>query len=119
LVREWDDCCEIHQINKEATEKARKNMIDPHLAQSLAELFKTLGDTTRVKILCALMTGELCVCDIASVVGLSESAISHQLRILRNHRLVKYRRDGKIVYYSLADSHVESLFGQGMEHAQE
>ncbi|MGA9188200.1 MAG: metalloregulator ArsR/SmtB family transcription factor, partial [Methanosarcina sp.] len=81
--------------------------------------FKALGDPTRVKILFSLMTRELCVCDLTAVIGVSDSAVSHQLRVLRTLRLVKFRREGKILYYSLADDHIERLFAQGLEHVTE
>ncbi|MDA8226381.1 MAG: metalloregulator ArsR/SmtB family transcription factor, partial [Desulfitobacterium hafniense] len=89
------------------------------VAASLAELFKALCEPTRVKILFALMTRELCVCDLAAVIGATDSAVSHQLRILRTLKLIKFRRDGKILYYSLDDAHIEKLFAQGLEHVTE
>ena len=85
----------------------------------LAELFKMFADSTRVKILYALFESELCVCDIAKVLGLTQSAVSHQLRILKGGKLVKYRREGKIVFYSLADDHVRSIIEMGMDHISE
>lgn len=113
------DRCEITCIHEEAVNEVREAMFNDDTARSLAELFKALGDATRVKILFALMTRELCVCDIAAVIGASETAVSHQLRVLRTMRLVKFRREGKIIYYCLADDHVESLFAQGLEHITE
>ena len=88
-------------------------------AIALAETFRVLGDATRVRILDAVSRSELCVCDIARVVGLSESAVSHQLRLLRNMRLVRPRRSGRMVFYSLDDHHIVRLFEQGLEHVQE
>ena len=85
----------------------------------LAELFKVFGDSTRIKILYALFEAELCVCDIAQLLGLTQSAVSHQLRVLKAGRLVKPRKDGKTVFYSLADDHVRTLIAQGMEHVEE
>jgi len=85
----------------------------------LAETFKVLGDATRVRILDALSRSELCVCDIAQLLGLSESAVSHQLRLLRGMRLVRARRDGRMVFYTLDDQHIVRLFEQGMEHVEE
>lgn len=85
----------------------------------LADTFSTLSDPTRAKIILALLSEELCVCDLASLLGLSLSAISYQLRILRNLRIVRYRKEGKMVFYSLADSHIEELFSQGLEHVEE
>jgi DNA-binding transcriptional ArsR family regulator len=88
-------------------------------AVALAETFKVLGDTTRVRILDALSRAELCVCDIARLVGLSESAVSHQLRLLRGTRLVRARRDGRQMFYTLDDQHIVGLFEQGLEHVEE
>jgi DNA-binding transcriptional ArsR family regulator len=88
-------------------------------AAALAETFKVLGDPTRVRMLDALSREELCVCDLAELVGLSESAVSHQLRVLRSMRLVRSRRDGRLIYYALADHHILGLFEQGLEHVQE
>ena len=85
----------------------------------LAELFKVFGDSTRIRILYALFEAELCVCDIAQLLGLSQTAVSHQLRVLKNSKLVKFRREGKTVFYSLADDHVRRIIGQGMEHIEE
>ena len=91
----------------------------PPSADALAETFKVLGDVTRVRILDALSRAELCVSDIAAIVGLSESAVSHQLRVLRGSRLVRSRRDGRLVYYALDDHHIVRLFEQGLEHVEE
>ena len=113
------DRCDINCIHEEAVNYVRKVMISEDVAISLAELFKALGEPTRVKILFALMNRELCVCDLAAVIVASESSVSHQLRILRTLKLIKFRRDGKILYYSLADAHIEKLFAQGMEHVTE
>ena len=92
---------------------------DPAVVQALADLFSILGDPTRVRIVDALAEGELCVCDIAEHVGLSESAVSHQLRLMRGMRVVKGRREGRCVYYTLDDQHVLSLFQQGLRHVTE
>lgn len=86
---------------------------------ALAETFKVLGDTTRVRILDALSAAEMCVCDLAALLGLSESAVSHQLRLLRGMRLVRPRRAGRLVYYALDDQHIVGLFAQGLEHVEE
>lgn len=92
---------------------------DSEILYGLAELFKTFGDPTRIRILTALSRRELCVCDIAELLGMTQSAISHQLRILKQMKLVKFRRDGKTVYYSLDDSHVATILSQGLEHMTE
>src|SRR5947208_1597506 len=97
----------------------RQNPLPDATVTALAETFKVLGDTTRVRILDALSHAELCVHDLAHRVGISESAVSHQLRLLRSMRLVRARRDGRLVYYSLDDDHIVGLFAQGLEHVQE
>ncbi len=108
--------CQIRHIHTENVAKATGAIPKIEVIQNLADLFKALGDPTRLKIVTALLAVELCVCDLSAVCGLSESAVSHQLRILRNLRIVKYRRAGKIVYYQLDDSHVETLVKQSLEH---
>ena len=94
-------------------------LLDAAAVTALAETFRVLGDATRVRILDAISRSELCVGEIADLLGLSESAVSHQLRLLRNMRLVRPRRDGKSIYYSLDDQHIVRLFEQGLEHVQE
>jgi DNA-binding transcriptional ArsR family regulator len=97
----------------------RETLLDEASVAALAETFKVLGDTTRIRILDALVRAELCVCDIAELLGLSDSAVSHQLRVLRGMRLVRPRREGRQIYYSLDDQHIVGLFAQGLEHVQE
>ena len=111
--------CEILCIHKDVIDSVRKSLIPGEHVYYLAELFKTLGDPTRVRIMDALAKTEFCVCDLAELLGLSQSATSHQLRVLRNNRLVKYRREGKMVYYSLDDNHVLALYREGLEHISE
>lgn len=94
-------------------------MPDEENLLDLADLFKVFGDSTRVKILCALFHSEMCVCDIAALLGMTKSAISHQLRVLKQSKLIKNRRDGKVVYYSLDDEHVKTIFDQGLAHVTE
>ena len=95
------------------------SLADPAAVQALADTFRILGDPTRVRIVDALSTGELCVCDIAEHVGMSESAVSHQLRLMRAQRIVRGRREGRCVYYTLDDQHILSLFQQGLRHVLE
>ena len=95
------------------------DMPDDEVLYELADLFRVFGDSTRIKILYALHDNELCVQDIANAVALSQSAVSHQLRVLKDSKLVRFRREGKTVFYSLADSHVSSILAQGMEHVCE
>ncbi len=111
--------CEFMHIHDELLEKVRGIMPEEETLYDLAELYKVFGDTTRIKILYALFESEMCVCDIAGLLGISISAISHQLRILKQARLVRFRREGKTVFYSLSDDHVRSILGQGMEHITE
>ncbi|HBW37205.1 helix-turn-helix transcriptional regulator [Desulfosporosinus sp. BICA1-9] len=111
--------CEILCIHSDLIDSVRKKLIPSEQVHPLAELFKTLGDPTRVRIMDALAKNEFCVCDLAELLGLSQSATSHQLRVLRNNRLVKYRREGKMVYYSLDDNHVLALYREGLEHILE
>lgn len=101
------------------TDEVRDSIPEEEILYDLADLFKIFGDTTRIKILYALRESELCVCDIAQVLNMTQSAISHQLKILKQSKLVKYRRDGKTIFYSLADSHVLTIIDQGMEHLAE
>ncbi|HOJ09638.1 MAG TPA: metalloregulator ArsR/SmtB family transcription factor [Clostridiales bacterium] len=112
----FGDRCEICEVHKDKTECMKKCMLDESNAVRLSEVFKVLGDQTRIKILYVLSKCEMCVCDIAEVLDMSQSAISHQLRVLRTMRLVKYRKEGKSAIYSLDDDHILQLFIQGMEH---
>ena len=112
-------CCEQVVVHEELVHTVEERLPDDEVLYDLAELFKMFGDSTRIKILYALFASELCVCDIAQLLGLTQSAISHQLRILKSGKLVKFRREGKTVYYSLADEHVSRILSQGMEHIQE
>jgi DNA-binding transcriptional ArsR family regulator len=113
------DKCDCNVIHEEVINKVRKVMPEEEALLNLAELFKVFGDTTRVRIISALIHAEMCVCDIAALLGMTKSAISHQLRALRQTKLVKYRKDGKVVYYSLDDDHVATLFAQGLIHVCE
>jgi ArsR family transcriptional regulator len=97
----------------------REKMPNEETLYDLAELFKVFGDTTRTKILCALFESEMCVCDIAALLNMTQSAISHQLRVLKSAKLVKSRKDGKVVYYSLDDDHIKHIFDQGLAHVCE
>ncbi len=110
------DSCQEQCEHPQAICLAKEMVLPDQEAQELAELFKMLGDPTRVKILQVLSAQELCVCDLAAVVEMGQSAVSHQLRLLRNARLVKYRREGKNAWYSLNDDHVIALFQQGLAH---
>lgn len=111
--------CEVENHNAELVGYVRNNMINEEKIFDLAELFKVFGDSTRIKIINALMVRELCVCDIADITNSTPSAISHQLRVLKQAKLVKYRKDGKSVIYSLDDEHVREIFEKGCEHIEE
>lgn len=118
MVDSFNDRCETTCVHAGDVMYVRDKMLDDNVVSMLAETFKTLGDSTRIKILFILSMKELCVCDIAEALGMHQSAISHQLRILRNLRLVKFRREGKSVYYSLDDNHILHLFNEGLEHVK-
>lgn len=111
--------CEENNSNSEIVEFVKKQILQDEKIFDLAELFKVFGDSTRMKILNALMLKELCVCDIAVITNSTPSAISHQLRVLKQAKLVKYRKEGKSVFYSLADEHVKEIFEKGREHIEE
>lgn len=111
------DLCEIHKTHPEVLEMARLHEADDETSLRLADIFKVLGDRTRIKLLSLLAhKEELCVCDIAEALGMGQSAISHQLRVLRNARLVKFHKVGKEAFYSLDDDHVVTLMQQGLDH---
>jgi DNA-binding transcriptional ArsR family regulator len=111
--------CDVFHADAARVAEVRANQPDAGTVERLAEIFKALGDPTRVRLLTALGTAELCVCDLATLLTLSESAISHQLRLLRSLRLVRARRDGRMVFYRLDDDHIVRLLTQGREHAEE
>ena len=114
-----NEICEITYIDRKKVSSVKKRMKPDTTMQRLSETFKVLGDTTRTKIIFALSQEELCVCDIANLLGTTKSAVSHQLRVLRNMKLVTYRKDGKIVFYSLDDEHIKNLFDEGIRHVEE
>ena len=111
--------CEFLCVHEDAVREVLEKMPDEDMLYDLAELFKVFGDSTRIRILYALAEHELCVCDIAGILRLSQTAVSHQLRVLKQSKLVKARRDGKIVFYSLDDDHVYSILNKGTEHLAE
>ncbi|WP_032120630.1 ArsR/SmtB family transcription factor [Clostridium amazonitimonense] len=113
------DSCNVTMIHEDVVRDVKKSIPEDETLYDLAELFKVFGDSTRIKIICALFKAEMCVCDLAALLGMSQSAISHQLRVLKNSRLVKHRREGKVVYYSLDDEHVKDIFDKGLIHITE
>ncbi len=119
-MREIEDiCCEENVVHGDALSEARKRLPEETELADLAEFFRIFGDSTRIRILYALYECEMCVCDLAELLGASQSAVSHQLGTLRANKLVKYRRDGKTVFYSLDDDHIFSILAEGMEHIKE
>lgn len=113
------ECCESFEIHENLLKIVRETMPEETELYDLAELFKVFGDSTRIRILFVLFEAEVCVCDLASALNMTQSAISHQLRILKQNKLVKSRREGKSVFYSLADDHVRTIINQGREHIEE
>lgn len=113
------DICDVNCINEEKVKKIKSIMIKDKYALSTSEMFKVLGDRTRIKILYALSKEELCVCDLANLLNATVSAVSHQLRILRNYRIVEFRKERQIVYYSLVDKHIAKLIEIGIKYARE
>jgi len=113
------DLCDCRVIHLDRVEKARELSLPQEEAEDVCQIFKALGDVSRLRILQALARGEMCVCDLAAFLGITESAVSHQLRLLRTLRLVKNRRQGAILYYQLADEHISQLIGIALEHVRE
>ena len=113
------EACEYMHVHPDLIEKVRQGMPAEETLYDLAELYKVFGDSTRIKMLYVLFEAEVCVCDLAQSLNMTVSAISHQLRVLKQARLVKSRREGKTVFYSLADGHIKSILSQGLEHINE
>lgn len=116
MKKETAPCCEERAEHRSLIDRAREDMPSEQQLYDLADLYKIFADSTRIRILYALFESELCVCDIATLLGMTLSAISHQLRILKQAKLVRFRREGKTVYYALSDDHVRLILGQGMDH---
>lgn len=114
-----NDFCDVVVIHKDTIDNIAKKFPDDESLNELADFYKVFGDSTRVRILWALSQSELCVCDIAALLGMSQSSISHQLRVLKQNKFVKNRRDGKVVYYSLIDEHISYILKQGFIHISE
>ena len=133
MEKEWDvirkgggkmaihdvECCDTFQTHEELLALVSEKMPDEDELYDLAELFKVFGDSTRIRILYVLFEAEVCVCDLAQALNMTQSVISHQLKILKQNKLVKSRREGKSVFYSLADGHVRTIIAQGREHIEE
>ena len=112
-------CCEETRVHEDAVGRIRARMPDGRMTDDVAELFKMFGDPTRARIICALNMEELCVCDLSELLGMTQSAVSHQLRLLRGVRLVRSRKQGREVYYSLDDSHIGAIFAMAFTHISE
>ena len=113
------ECCEAVEVHEDLLKLVREKLPSEESLMDLAELFKVFGDSTRIRILFVLFEAEVCVCDLAEALSMTQSAISHQLSILKRNKLVKSRREGKSMFYSLADDHVRTIVSQGMEHIEE
>jgi ArsR family transcriptional regulator len=113
------ECCEVEEVHEDKVRMISDQMPPEDQLYDLAELFKAFGDTTRIRILFALFEADICVCDLAASLNMTQSAVSHQLRLLKQARLVRCRRKGKQIYYSLADDHVKTILGMAKEHLEE
>ena len=113
------ESCSCNIIHKDVVEEVKDKLPQEEILYDLAELFKVFGDSTRIKIICSLFESEMCVCDLSALLNISQSAISHQLRVLKSARLVKFRRAGKVIYYSLDDEHIKQIFDAGLHHITE
>ena len=118
-INEQIECCDCNEIHEDLLKIVNDTMPEETELYDLAELFKVFGDSTRIRILYALFESELCVNDIAQLLNLGQSAVSHQLRILKDAKLVRFRREGKIIFYALDDEHVRNILSMGMEHVEE
>jgi len=117
--REQVETCEFLHVHEDMVAEVKKHMPEEDKLYDLADFFKIFADSTRIKILYVLLMHEMCVCDLAGTLGISQSAISHQLRTLKQMDLVRSRREGKTVFYSLADNHIKQILSQGLEHIEE
>ena len=119
MAEEMMECCDTTEVHEELVKIVNETVPEETELYDLAELFKVFGDSTRIRILFVLFEAEVCVCDLAQVLHMTQSAISHQLKILKQSKLVKNRREGKSIFYSLSDDHVRSIIAQGREHIEE
>ena len=113
------ELCEISVIHEDVLARVREKMPDEEPVYEVSELFKVFGDSTRARIICALNIEEMCVCDLSALLNMTQSAISHQLRLLKVSRIVKSRKQGRVVYYSLDDSHIGQIFAMAFDHVME
>lgn len=118
-MNENAECCDFIHVHEDVVNEVNKQMPPEEELDDLADFFRIFGDSTRIKILYVLLCSEMCVCDIANLLKMTQSAISHQLRVLKQMDLVKNRRDGKTIFYSLSDGHIKTILSQGLEHIEE
>ena len=119
MINKGIECCDTIEIHQSLLDIVNEKLPEEETMYNLAELFKIFGDSTRIRILFVLFEAEVCVCDLAQALNMTQSAISHQLRILKQNKLVKNRREGKSIFYSLADDHVRTIIAQGLDHIKE
>lgn len=119
MIENGIECCDNNEIHSGLLKLVNEKMPNEEKLYDLSELFKVFGDSTRIRILFVLFESEVCVCDLAAVLNMTPSAVSHQLNTLKRNKLIKSRREGKSVFYSLADNHVHTIISQGMEHIEE
>lgn len=119
MKTEYVEVCDCNEVHKELLEIVNKKLPDEERLYDLAELFKVFGDSTRIRILFVLFEAEVCVCDLAEALSMTQSAVSHQLKVLKQAKLVKNRREGKSIFYSLADDHVRTIIQHGLDHVEE
>jgi ArsR family transcriptional regulator, lead/cadmium/zinc/bismuth-responsive transcriptional repressor len=118
MPKTMEDRCEVYYLDEEKVKQAQLNLVDGLTSTLMSQIFRALSDPSRVRIVSALVAGELCVCDIAASVGMSQSAVSHQLRALRDANLVKFRKVGRKAYYGLESDHIAALFADSLKHVQ-
>lgn len=116
---EHSEICECEVVHKDVVDRVKQAMEDTEVLYALSDFFKVMSDSTRMRIMAALDNGEMCVCDLSEILGMTKSAVSHQLKVLKDARLVKFRREGKNVYYELNDHHIKTIFEMGIEHISE
>ena len=119
IIKETAECCDINVIHEDVLARVRSKMPNEEPVYEVSELFKVFGDSTRAWIICALNIEEMCVCDLAALLSMTQSAISHQLRLLKVSRIVKSRKQGRVVYYSLDDGHIGQIFAMAFDHVME
>ena len=119
MIKDAVECCDINVIHEDILARVREKMPNEEPIYEVSELFKVFGDSTRARIICALNIEEMCVCDLAVLLNMTQSAISHQLRLLKVSRIVKSRKQGRVVYYSLDDGHIGQIFAMAFDHVME